>query len=216
LKRLVLSGLLLAGAAGAQNLPTPASGDFICVDGNLLQLRQDAVAGILQGTRAGESFTLQQQVTRGSQRFVNGPDSIQLNGDSLRLRRAGNVRQTCERVPAAPVAGIVWGTVTKRDRMALPEGTRLKVLLVDAARADAPALEIASMEIRSTGNQAPYWFLIRYDPARAVQPARPALLARVQAANGALFYATDQAHPLPDDGAAFPSPVELPLARAGG
>ena len=195
--------------------PAPATGNYICEDGNLLHLLQDPVAGVLTGSRAGESFTLQQQVTRGPSRFVNGPDSILLDGDSLRLRRAGNVRQACQRVPDAPVAGTVWGTITKLDRMALPEGTRAKVLLVDAARADAPAVEIGSFELRTTGNQVPFWFLIRYDPARAMAPARPQLAARIQTAKGELLYITDQANPIPTDGAPQ-SPLELQLVRVGG
>lgn len=216
MKRILLSFLLLASAAGAQEPPAPASGSYVCGDGNLLELQQDAIAGVLEGRRAGESFTLQQQVTRGPQRFVNGPDSIVRTGDTLLLRRAGNVRLTCERIPPAATAGVLWGTLSKLDRMALPQGTRAKVLLVDAARADAPAIEIGSMDIRTTDNQAPFWFLIRYDPARLLAPARPQLEARIQTARGELLYITDTANPLAGDGTAPPSPIELQLVRAGG
>jgi uncharacterized lipoprotein YbaY len=222
--------LLLAAPAAAQQTPPPTqpaaapadpsllpmrnAREFICPDGQLVTIDHDEPAGILRGVRAGETFTLLAQVGRTPPRFVMGSDSVDLATDSIVLRRGREARQTCPERPLAPTAGTVWGTLTKLDRMALPPGTRAKVLLVDAARADAPSVELGSTLITTTGNQVPLWFLVRYDPARLAAPARPSLQARIEDANGSLLYITDTANPVPSQGAA-PSPIELRLVRTG-
>ena len=80
---------------------------------------------------------------------------------------------------------------------------------------DAPAIELGSTLIETAGNQVPLNFLLTYDPARTVHPARPLLQARIETAKGELMYITDTANPIPNDEAA-PSPIELKLVRTGG
>lgn len=197
-------------------LPLRDHKEFICSDGLLVSLEHDAAAGILRGVRGGETFTLQEQVGYTPSRFVTGSDSVILDGNVAKLRRGKAIaEQTCNRVPAVPVAGTIWGTVTKLDRMALPAGTRVKVLLVDGARMDAPAIELGSTMLETSGNQVPLHFLVTYDPARTAAPARPLLQARIETAKGELMYITDTANIMPNDGPA-PSPVELTLVRTGG
>ena len=196
-------------------LPLRAAQEFVCEDGQLVTLEHDKPAGIMRGVRAGELFTLQEQVGFTPSRFVNGSDSLVIDGDVAKLRRGRAIaRQTCNRIPAERVAGTVWGTLTKLDRMGLPAGTRAKVLLVDGARMDAPAVELGSTLIKTTGNQVPLHFLVRYDPARTASPAHPLLQARIENAKGELMYITDTAKPIPNDGPA-PSPIELKLVRTG-
>lgn len=195
-------------------LPLRAAQEFICGDGQLVTLEHDQPAGILRGVRGGEVFTLQEQVGRKPLRFVTGSDTVDIDGDTAVLRRGKAARQTCQRVPAAPVAGTVWGTLVKLDRMALPAGTRAKVLLVDGARMDAPAVELGSTLLETTGNQVPLHFLLSYDPVRTAHPAHPLLQARIETAKGELLYITDTANTIPTDGPA-PSPIELKLVRTG-
>lgn len=236
MKPAILAALLLLGApAAAQDatpqaqpaasagtapadpalLPMRNAREFICPDGHLVAIEHDEPAGILRGIRAGETFTLLAQVGRTPPRFVMGSDSVDLSADSITLRRGREARQTCPEKPAASTAGVVWGTLTKLDRMALPPGTRAKVLLVDAARADAPAVELGSTQITTTGNQVPLHFLVPYDQARTAAPARPVLQARIEDARGKLLYITDTTNPVPTDSAA-PSPIELRLVRVPG
>jgi putative lipoprotein len=196
-------------------LPMRNAKEFICGDGQIVVLERDEAAGLIRGIRAGETFTLFEQVGRTPQRFVSGSDSVDLDGDIAQLRRGKSARQTCHRIPAEPTAGVVWGTLTKLDRMALPSGTRAKVLVVDGARMDAPAIELGSTAIQTTGNQVPLSFLVRFDAARTANPARPMLQARIEDAKGQLLYATDTVIALPND-TAPPSPIELRLVRTGG
>jgi putative lipoprotein len=218
--------LALAATAQAQEptqqapvLPLVNAVPFICTDGQFVTIDRDEAAGVLRVIRGGESLVLQEQIGRKPPRFVRDSSGVDLDGDTATIIRGFGDRArpiaTCTRVPAAPVAGTVWGTITKLDRMALPSGTRAKVLLVDGARMDAPAVELGSFAISTLGNQVPLHFLISYDPARTAAPASPLLQARIEDADGKLLYITDTANPIPNTGPA-PSPIELRLIRTGG
>jgi putative lipoprotein len=196
-------------------LPIRNAMEFVCGDGQLVVLERDAAAGLIRGVRAGETFTLFEQVGRTPPRFVNGSDSVDLDGDVAQLRRGKSARQSCARIPAEPSPGVVWGTLTKLDRMALPAGTRAKVLVVDGARMDAPAVELGSAVITTSGNQVPLHYLVKFDAARTAGPARPMLQARIESAKGELMYVTDTVNALPNETAPA-SPIELRLVRTGG
>jgi putative lipoprotein len=196
-------------------LPMRNAVEYVCGDGLLVVLERDAAAGLIRGVRAGETFTLFEQVGRTPPRFVNGSDSVDLDGDTAQLRRGKTARQTCQRIPAQPTSGVVWGTLTKLDRMALPAGTRVKVLVVDGARMDAPAVELGSTLITTTGNQVPLHYLVKFDAARTAGPAKPMLQARSENAKGELMYITDMVNALPNETTPA-SPIELRLVRPGG
>ncbi len=188
---------------------------FVCGDGQLVLFERDDAAGLIRGIRAGETFTLFRQLGYNPPRYVTGSDSVDLGEETAQLRRGKMARQTCQRIPAQPAPGVVWGTLTKLDRASLPAGTRAKVLVVDGARMDAPAVELGSTAIKTTGNQVPLNFLVRFDPARTANPARPMLQARIEDTKGRLLYVTDPVSTLPNE-TAPPSPIELRLGRAGG
>ena len=200
-------------------LPLNNAASYICDDGHLVTTDRDQAAGILRVIRAGETYVLQEQVGYTPPRFVRNSTRVDLTEEkasiTLGVTNRSPVVASCARVPAAPVAGTVWGTLTKLDRMGLPPGTRAKVLLVDGARMDAPAVELGSTTLTTTGNQVPLNFILSYDPARTAAPASPLLQARIETAKGELLYITDTANTIPNEGAA-PSPIELTLVRASG
>ena len=196
-------------------LPMRNAMEFVCGDGQLVVLERDEPAGLIRGIRGGETFTLFEQVGYKPPRFVSGSDSVDLDGDVARLRRGKAARQTCQRIPSEPTAGVVWGTLTKLDRMALPPGTKAKVLVVDGARMDAPAIELGSAVFTTTGNQVPLNFLVKFDAARTAAPAKPMLQARIETAKGRLLYITDTVNELPNE-AAPASPIELKLVKTSG
>lgn len=231
--------LLVAGAAAAQTepaaTPTPAQAEsqpeapppadpsllpmknameFVCGDGQIVVLERDDPAGLIRGIRGGETFTLFRQLGYSPPRYVNGSDSVDLGETEARLRRGRAARQTCQRIPSEPTPGVVWGTLVKLDRMALPPGTRAKVLVVDGARMDAPAVELGSTALTTTGNQVPLNFLVRFDATRTAQPARPMLQARIEDPKGRLLYITDTVNALPNETAPA-SPIELKLVTSG-
>ena len=232
--------LLVAGAAFAQTMPaaTPAPAQpavpppadpsllppslppmkaplsFVCSDGQIVLLERDDTAGLVRGIRGGETFTLFRQLGYTPPRYVSGSDTIELGETEAWLRRGRSARQTCQRIPSEPTPGVVWGTLSKLDGMALPAGSRAKVLLLDGARMDAPAVEIGNTTITTTGNQVPLNFLLRFNAARTAHPARPMLQARIEYPKGRLLYVTDTVNALPTE-TAPESPIELKLVPSG-
>lgn len=70
---------------------------------------------------------------------------------------------------APAFAASVRGSVTYRERMALPAGYVLRVELRDISRQDAASEEIASIQMRPR-RQVPIRYALRYDPKR-IDPA---------------------------------------------
>lgn len=59
----------------------------------------------------------------------------------------------------------VSGTITYRERIALPSGAVVKVKLLDVSLQDAPAKELSSQIITTRGEQVPILFNMSYDPS---------------------------------------------------
>lgn len=112
---------------------------------------------------------------------------------------------------AAAQDAAITGTVTHRERMALPPGTVLEVELVDISRADAPAERIAAARIDVT-TQVPIPFTLRFDPARIDANRAYAVQARLLIGNRPAFR-NDGIHPVLTRGAG--RQVEILLRRVG-
>ncbi len=206
-------------AQQAPVLPLRAPKTFICSDGQTGTIDHDEAAGILRVVRDGEVLALQELVGTTPKRFVTGADTVDLDGNTAIIRRGfGRKAQavaTCKQLPDAPVRGTIWGTVNKLDRMALPSGSKVKVLLVDAARADAPGVELASISIVTRGNQVPLNYLLTYPENLEPKPMTYRLQARIEAPDGKLMFITDTATFVLESEKPQP-PVELMVVRAGG
>lgn len=73
--------------------------------------------------------------------------------------------------PAAPgeigePSGVLTGTVTSLQHIALPPGSVIEVKLQDVSRADVAAEVIAGRTITTTGENVPIPFTLIYDPAQ--------------------------------------------------
>jgi putative lipoprotein len=108
-------------------------------------------------------------------------------------------------------SGSLSGTVSYRERMALPEGAVVKVVLLDVSLVDAPARVIAEQEIRPT-QQVPVPFTLAYDPSELERGHRYGLRASIQDVNGRLLWGTTSSHPV--FGADAPETHALVLQRA--
>jgi len=74
----------------------------------------------------------------------------------------------------------VTGTVTYRERIALPPTAVVKIELVDVSRADAPAVVLGEQLIETAGKQVPFSFAITYDPAAIDERMSYAVQARIE------------------------------------
>jgi len=104
------------------------------------------------------------------------------------------------------------GTVSYRERIALPEAALVRVTLLDVSLLDAPERVIAEQEIHPTA-QVPIPFTLPFERA-AIDPGRRyGLRASIADATGRVLWATAVAHPVLSGGA--PAAVDLLVRRVG-
>lgn len=84
------------------------------------------------------------------------------------------------------------GTVTYRERMALPPSAMVEVKLVDVSRADAPSTTIAEASKAIVG-QVPMPYELTYDSAK-IQPGRSYALQAKITVDGQLWFTTTTRH----------------------
>lgn len=101
--------------------------------------------------------------------------------------------------PPALTAGVLRGTVTYRERIALPPNARVEIKIVDAGRQDTRNREIATVTIPTRGRQVPIPFELRYPGDRPNQPAVYVVRARIFSGDRMLFINTART-PLPPRG----------------
>ncbi|MFN8520288.1 MAG: YbaY family lipoprotein [Chloroflexota bacterium] len=104
----------------------------------------------------------------------------------------------------------VTGSAMYRERIALPPGAAMEVLLEDVSRADAPAEVIASQ--RSEPVSPPFRFALEVDPAR-IDPAH-AYAVRVRVVvDGELWFLSDTSNPVLTRGAGDAVEIRLRMVR---
>lgn len=116
-------------------------------------------------------------------------------------------------VPGQTVSAAVTGTVSYRERIALPPSAVVKVQLLDVSFADVAATVLDSLTLRPTaGKQVPYDFLLRYDPAQINARNTYAVQARILV-DGKLLFTTTEVYPVITRG--NPLDVNIMLQQVG-
>ncbi|MEW6640198.1 MAG: YbaY family lipoprotein [Pseudomonadota bacterium] len=95
-------------------------------------------------------------------------------------------------------AGRLTGTVSIRERIALPRDAVVEVSLVDVARQDAPSRRIARTRIVTRGRQPPLPFVLNYPADRGRGHADYAVQARIESRGQLLFITDTRAAPPPE------------------
>ncbi len=95
---------------------------------------------------------------------------------------------------------IITGTVTYRNRSALPPTAVIEVTLADISLADAPAKVIGTQRIEAGGKQPPFPYELNYDPAQIDPRMTYAVSARITEGNDLLFI-SDTVNPVLTRGA---------------
>jgi len=109
--------------------------------------------------------------------------------------------------------GVVSGTVTYLQRIALAPSAVIEVKLQDVSRADAPAMVIAEESIKAEGKQVPIPFELKYDPAKIEAAHRYTVSARITV-DGQLRFVSDTAHAVVTQGNASTG-VEIVVKAVG-
>ncbi|MBW3694560.1 lipo-like protein [Vibrio sp. T187] len=92
----------------------------------------------------------------------------------------------------------ISGTVSYRERIALPEGAMVTIVLEDVSLADAPAKVIAKHRFETNGQQVPLSFDLAYDSRKIQERHRYNVRAKIEV-NGRLRFTTDTIVPVVTD-----------------
>jgi putative lipoprotein len=95
---------------------------------------------------------------------------------------------------------VITGTVTYRNRSALPPTAVIEVTLQDISLADAPAKVISTQKIEAGGKQPPFAYELVYDPAQIDPKNAYSASARITEGNELLFI-SDTVYPVLTRGA---------------
>lgn len=113
-------------------------------------------------------------------------------------------------MPDSPTTAAVTGTVTYRQRVAVPPSTLVRVRLLDVSRAaDAPAVVMAEHQFTTGGKQVPFAFKLAYDPALVTEKGVYAVDAEMRDDEGRLSFRTTQQYRVITGGA--PATINLML-----
>lgn len=122
---------------------------------------------------------------------IGGTDGYRLEGENLVLTtQVEPGTMTFSPVPAAdgtapdttvntPASGVLTGTVTYLQRIALPPGSVIEVQLQDVSKQDVAAEILARQTITTTGENVPIPFGLSYDPAQIEERFTYALSVRI-------------------------------------
>ena len=107
----------------------------------------------------------------------------------------------------------VTGSVTYRERMALPNDAVIDVQLIDTSIADIAAQTVAESLINAEGRQVPVSFTLAYNPTQIVAAHHYSVRSTIRSGDGMLMFSTTQAYPVLTHGAS--SKVNLILHTVG-
>lgn len=97
--------------------------------------------------------------------------------------------------PLPPTQSSVTGTVTYRQRIALPDNAIVQVQLLDVSRQDVAATVLGEQTITPNGRQVPFEFEISYDPAQIQAEHSYAIQARITV-DGQLRFLNTSSYPV--------------------
>lgn len=104
---------------------------------------------------------------------------------------------------------LITGTVSYRERMAIPTDAVVSVSLEDVSKADAPSTKIAETRFPASGGP-PYAFALSYDPAEIESGRRYSLRATIRLGERLLFTSTEHIPPFEQE------KVDILVRRTGG
>ncbi len=100
----------------------------------------------------------------------------------------------------SPDEASVTGTVTYRQRIALPPEAVLTVRIEDVSLADAPAEVVGEQVIKTEGAQVPIPFVVSYEPESIIENHRYSLRVRIEDGAGRLLFINDTNIPVITNG----------------
>lgn len=143
--------------------------------------------------------------------FQEGVEAMKVRFAVEALALSGLLLYGCTKSPrASGERGVLRGTVSYRERIALPFDAVVHVTLSDVARQDAAAPVIAEKRIPSEGQQVPLSFELPYERSKIEAGGAYAVRATIES-GGQMWFTTDTVQRVLTQG--NPSDVSLMLVR---
>lgn len=159
-------------------------------------------------TNLPEAFRLDGTPVEAEARRRDDMASIGMVGPLVEIIR---IRRRAAGDDAAAGGGSVTGTLSYRERVALPADAEIEVQLLDVSRQDAGAPVVSSTTFRAEGRQVPLPFEVTYDPGE-IDDSRAYGVRAVIRSNDRLMFTTDSHVPVITRG--NPASVQLRLVGA--
>lgn len=177
----VLTPFETFGMAGPEE--TLVKAEYVCADDETMSVVFDNGNRTAAVTFAGQTVTLPQQESGSGIRYANEQFELRGKGDEATLTDLSTKNvvladcqaQKPEEKPttmtetAPALSGVLTGTVSYRQRIALPPNAVIEVTLADVSKMDVASTVIATQTIMMDGRQAPAAYELKYDPA-VIQP----------------------------------------------
>ena len=96
----------------------------------------------------------------------------------------------------SPSSPTLTGTVTYRQKIALPTDAGVNVSLQDISRADAPAIVLGQQTIETKGAQVPISFAIPYDSSKIDSTHSYSVRATIKDATGKMLFTSNTTTPV--------------------
>lgn len=182
----IVSEVLLPAETFSMASPgeTLINAEFTCADGMTMSVVFDNGNRTAAVTFNDQTVTLPQQVSGSGIRYANDEYELRGKGEDATLAdvKTGNVvladckeqkpaettTTMTETMPA--LSGVLTGSVTYRERIALSPDAVITVTLADVSKMDVAATMITTQVFTAAGKQVPFPFELTYDPV-AINPA---------------------------------------------
>ena len=138
---------------------------------------------------------------------IQAPTTTEMEGTSVAVGEGEAAETEAAMTESSELTGILTGTDTYLQRVAMPAASQIEHQLQDDSRADAPAQILASQTITTTGENVPIPFTLSYDPAQIDPRFTYALSVRITT-DGQLRWINTEHHGVLTRGAPF-SGVEV-------
>jgi putative lipoprotein len=115
-------------------------------------------------------------------------------------------------VPGSGGLKTISGNIWYRERMMLPPGAEIDVILEDVSRMDVAATVIAQTSLKPEGTSPPYAYSLQYDPAKIQPNMRYGMRVRIEANGQLMFINTEHIPAFAHDSG---EPVDVMVSRVG-
>ena len=160
--------------------------------------------GALRATQLACTAEVDQQ-ERGFFNVMSGSRRYERTSDQLKVFYNNDASALVYRAMPS-----ITGTVSYKERIALPAGATVIIQLLDISRADAPAVVIARQVIPTNGKQVPFNFVLPYDIAQISPTGTYGVRAEIRL-NDQLLFTTSQSYQVITNGK--PSKIDVVVTQ---